>query len=308
MSKANCEYANITAPADVLRFQIGSFFYKYDDMTGDVKRNVKNIDSIIGGLRIRSETTAQGEQPVPGILFDRQFVSRHSYTGKGSIAFRTSADAVGSFSVTAYDEDSGLFEPMVSMAYQADSPVKKYFSPVFDGDTNCGTYLSAWQNGYFVNSPQTASDARMKSPVNALSDAECAAAIELCDEIGSFYWLAQNADRIHIGLTVQRAIEIMKQHNLDPFSYSFICYDEWDDEYQTAYASDDAGNKIETSATQVLTIKAGSRYWFRDAELIKFLMAGVNSRLKNMEAFYRKQQMEIEQLVHRLAMVECNKK
>lgn len=307
VSKANCEYENITAPSEVQRFNIGTYFYEYDEMTGDIKRNVKNIDSIIGGLRIRSETTSGGVQPVPGILFDRQFVSGHNYNGKGSISFRTSADAVGSFSITAYDEDSEQYEPMISMAYQPSSSVKKYFSPVFDGDMNCGTYLSAWQNGYFVNAPQTLSDARMKSPVMSLNDAEYAAAAALCDEIGSFHWLAQHADRIHIGLTVQRAIQIMELHGLDPFAYSFICYDEWDDEYQIVHESDSAGEKTNTSAERVLTNKAGSRYWFRDAELIKFLMAGTNRRLRTTEKASLALQDELKKLTIRLAKIEEGK-
>jgi len=32
-------------------------------------------------------------------------------------------------------------------------------------------------------------------------------------------------------MTVQRAIEIMRKHKLDPFGYGFICHDEWDDEW-----------------------------------------------------------------------------
>lgn len=67
-----------------------------------------------------------------------------------------------------------------------------------------------------------------------MSAAEISAAKTLSKEIGTYKWLeaiqAKGADaRTHIGMTVQRAIEIMEANNLDPFAYGFICYDKWDE-------------------------------------------------------------------------------
>jgi hypothetical protein len=69
--------------------------------------------------------------------------------------------------------------------------------------------------------------------------------------------------RSHIGLTVQRAIEIMQSHGLDPFAYGFICYDEW-----TADESREAGD----------------RYGFRPDELLLFIARGIDARLSALEA------------------------
>lgn len=78
------------------------------------------------------------------------------------------------------------------------------------------------------------SDAREKTPVSPLTPAEIAAAKELAKEIGTYQFLAAVTEkgdkaRRHVGMTVQRAIEIMATHGLNPLSYGFICYDKWDD-------------------------------------------------------------------------------
>lgn len=93
------------------------------------------------------------------------------------------------------------------------------------------------------------SDAREKTSITPLTAAELAAAKELAAEVGTFQFLdavaAKGADvtRLHIGLTVQRVIEIMQAHGLDPMRYGFICHDTWEaepeeveswpDEYET---------------------------------------------------------------------------
>jgi len=66
---------------------------------------------------------------------------------------------------------------------------------------------------------------------------ELNAAKQLSKEIGTYKWLqviAEKGDsaRKHIGMTVQRAIEIMTANNLNPFEYGFIGYDEWQDEFR----------------------------------------------------------------------------
>src|SRR5690606_15768266 len=106
------------------------------------------------------------------------------------------------------------------------------------GATNGGQSLGAaavrWSEVFAVNGTINTSDAREKTEVAPLSAAEIAAARDLAREIGTFQWLASVAEkgadkaRRHVGLTVQRAIEIMESHGLDPMRYGFICYDEWE--------------------------------------------------------------------------------
>lgn len=107
--------------------------------------------------------------------------------------------------------------------------------PAANGTQTLGStslrYAQVWCTAGAFNS----SDARLKTAVRGLTNAEIAAAQELAAEIGFFQWLdaVENKGidkaRWHAGLTVQRAIEIMIKHELDPFAYGFIGYDKWED-------------------------------------------------------------------------------
>lgn len=138
------------------------------------------------------------------------------------------------------------------------------------------------------------SDGRKKTSVRQLSSNEIAAAKALSDEIGIYQWLDTveqkgDAARLHVGMTVQRAIEVMTSHNLDPLRYGFICHDvweaqpevidSWDDEY------DDEGNLITAAGSEVVkeATEAGDLYSFRSDELYAFIAAGQRARLESME-------------------------
>lgn len=112
------------------------------------------------------------------------------------------------------------------------------------------------------------SDAREKTSVSNLGDSEILASIDMVKEIGVFKFLASVAAkgdnaRMHVGMTVQRAIEIMEAHGLNALDYSFICHDEW---------SDDGVKK--------------DRYGFRIDGLIMFMMAGIDNRLSRLEGAF----------------------
>jgi hypothetical protein len=66
-------------------------------------------------------------------------------------------------------------------------------------------------------------------------------------------------------MTVQRSIQVMNAHSLDPFAYGFICYDEWQADEETGLA-------------------AGNRYSLRPDELLMFLARGFEARLAALEA------------------------
>lgn len=126
------------------------------------------------------------------------------------------------------------------------------------------------------------SDAREKTEVSPLTDAELAAAADLSRAIGTYQWIASIADkgadkaRHHAGLTVQRAIEIMQAHGLDPFRYGFICYDEWP---ETPEQRDP-----ETGDITQPRHPAGDRYSFRTNELLMFIARGLAARLDALES------------------------
>lgn len=111
------------------------------------------------------------------------------------------------------------------------------FYPGANGTQSLGISGQGWSIVYASNGTINTSDARVKTDVRGLTEAELAAAKQLAREIGAFKFLdaiAKKGDeaRNHIGMTVQRAIEIMQSHGLDAMAYGFICYDKWDAEYE----------------------------------------------------------------------------
>lgn len=134
---------------------------------------------------------------------------------------------------------------------------------------------------YAANGAIQTSDARLKSEVRKFTDNEIAAAKLLSREIGIYSWLAKQAEegenaREHIGLTVQRAIEIMESCGLDPMHYGFICHDEWEEEEIIIGYEDDV-NPIMGKK------EAGDRYSFRYDQLNLFIARGIEARLSAIE-------------------------
>lgn len=175
-------------------------------------------------------------------------------------------------------KDISMFASNVSFKNTDNQDVLKWFgvsgnfsfkgigSPISDNTVSWGTGSNRFTTGFFVNGVQSSSDSRLKKPTRPLTAQECNAAIELSKCIGVWEW-AEGGDRLHVGLTVQKAIEVMRANGLNPFLYSFICYDEWPDEYIDGE----------------LVKRAGDIYSFRDNELHRFIMYGLNQRLLSIE-------------------------
>lgn len=174
--------------------------------------------------------------------------------------------------------------------------------PVTDNAVTLGGASNRWSVVYAGTGSINTSDAREKTKVASLTERELAAAKQLSKEIGAFKFLtsvdAKGDDaRIHIGMTVQRAIEVMLEHDLDPFAYAFICYDEWEaEDHPAQYVTeerntgffDTSGKAItETITTEVkpaYTTPAGNRYGFRVDQLNLFIASGLAARLDDLEA------------------------
>ncbi|WP_313250737.1 tail fiber domain-containing protein [Stenotrophomonas sp.] len=172
--------------------------------------------------------------------------------------------------------------------------------PVTDNGVPWGDPAVRWSELRAANGTINTSDAREKTPVRPLTPAELAAAVELGCEIGGYQWLAMievkgAAARQHIGMTVQRAIEIMQSHGLDPCAYGFICYDEWPELPEIRHewpaqpqVVDDFGNLVREAVDAGFEIvqqhrPAGDRYSFRMDELLAFIARGLAHRLDTVE-------------------------
>lgn len=92
--------------------------------------------------------------------------------------------------------------------------------PETDNAQTLGAAAKRWSVVYAGTGTINTSDAREKTAVDALSASEVAAAAALSAEIGTYRWLAAVQDkgagaRMHVGLTVQRAIAVMTAHGLE---------------------------------------------------------------------------------------------
>lgn len=188
-----------------------------------------------------------------------------------------------------------------------------------DNVENLGSATYRWATVYAGTGAINTSDAREKTPVESLTEPEIAAARALSVEIGTYKFLASvqakgDAARHHVGMTVQRAIEIMEGFGLNPFSYGFICHDVWEDKFVEHPAieaveaveavpaveevRDEDGNVITEAVPGVSAVAAveavaawteqtqtaGDRYAFRYDQLNLFIAAGIEARLTALEA------------------------
>jgi len=190
--------------------------------------------------------------------------------------------------------------------------------PAGDNLYSSGQSGNRWSVVWAATGTISTSDAREKTPVRPLTDPEIAAAEDLIKEIGSFQWLTaveEKGDagaRFHIGMTVQRAIEVMESHGLQAERYGFICKDSWEDsedqwisweaeeaQYQVIAPAvlDEAGEEIEAAVLEMVKPaveagrsliqagrKAGYRYGFRETPLIMFMMAGQRAAMERARA------------------------
>lgn len=172
--------------------------------------------------------------------------------------------------------------------------------PGVDAGPNIGSGAKRWNTVYASTGTINTSDARSKTSVSPMTDAEINASKQLAKEIGTYKFLDAiaakgNAARTHIGMTVQRAIEIMQANGLDPMAYGFICYDKWDDEF-VYHPAQEAHDGLVNEDGQVLipaqeakeawteqTQIAGDRYGFRPDELMMFVARGFDARLSKLE-------------------------
>lgn len=152
-----------------------------------------------------------------------------------------------------------------------------------DNGPSLGLTNFRWSVVYAGTGTINTSDAREKTSVSPMSEDEISASKQLAKEIGTYKWLAAIQDkgadaRTHIGMTVQRAIEIMEENNLEPMEYGFICYDKWDATEAVIIDHEDGSTEVIQPATE-----AGDRYGFRMDELLAFIAAGFEARLSALE-------------------------
>jgi hypothetical protein len=109
--------------------------------------------------------------------------------------------------------------------------------------------------------------------------------------------------RVHFGVGAQSLKDALEAEGLDPFKYSFMCFDEWDelreDVFETQIVTegkkavlDEDGNVVEEAVEEVteevkvgekVTLEAGSRYGTRYDELYAVKLAALEARIETLE-------------------------
>ena len=163
-----------------------------------------------------------------------------------------------------------------------------HVAPFADNAITAGRPGARYSTVYAGTGSISTSDARLKTSVAPLTPAEIAWARALAAEIGTFRFLdaaekKAGQARSHVGLTVQRAIELGEASGLDPFRYAFICHDSWSAEPGTSAmpAQDevlDAGGRVVRPALPAQEAStgrpAGDLYSFRPDQLALFIARG----------------------------------
>lgn len=113
--------------------------------------------------------------------------------------------------------------------------------PHIDNIYTLGTSTNRWKSVYAAGGVVSTSDARQKTSLQSLTDAETAAAQEIALSAGTFKWLSEyqkmgDSAKLNVGYTVQGIIDILSKHNLDYHNYSMIEHDTANDIYGLNYA------------------------------------------------------------------------
>ncbi len=266
------------------------------------QNNVANASTIYDVIPNGTSTTAQLRVHNKADRTGQQFILAASSTGLGIFSGGSSplplALSIG-----------------IAASWNVDNASPYAFRPGADNTQPLGTASFRASVIYAGTGTINTSDAREKTPVRGLTAAEIEASKQLAKEIGAYRFLSAVAEkgdaaREHIGMTVQRAIEVMEAHGLDPFGYGFICFDSWQetpelteekvlgvvtdaDDIALAYNVPDPGEELPDGAVWTETSRetvvvrpyraAGDRYSFRPDELMLFIARGLDARLSALE-------------------------
>ena len=239
-----------------------------------------NIANSIHGIEFRDRYGASGF--TDGQVGSYIRTLRNSYLGSYNLTFGTTA-STGSDAVERMRIDKS-----------------GNITPGSDNTQTLGSASFRWSEVFAGTGTINTSDARDKTSVRGMTKSEVSAAKDFSKEIGIYQFLAAvekkgDEARRHVGLTVQRAIEIMAAHGLEPFNYGFICFDAWDDifvEHAEVLAVKAVEESEESEAVEAVeareawtekTREAGDRYAFRYDQLNLFIARGIEARLSDLE-------------------------
>jgi len=132
--------------------------------------------------------------------------------------------------------------------------------PGTNGGPKIGSTSLRWGELWVTTGAFNTSNAVLKTPIRTMQDKELAAGYQMAQELGTFQWLdsvKEKGDkaRRHVGLTVQRAAEIMESHGLKPWSYGFMGFDKWPAVTEIVDATEDDEGAYQEQVTRQKTVR-----------------------------------------------------
>lgn len=286
--------AGLTAAADLSLYYTGSAWATYTvtsvgrtllaATTQAAQRTALGAADDTAVVHIAGTETITGAKTFSGILTATgNVVSGNNFTTS------TAACAVGPGSAgSVFIRPSGIGSTTGQWTFSATfTRINCDVTPATDNAFNVGSASLRPIQYFGVNTSISSSDERLKRGLRQQTAAERKAGSALTRLPAIWEWLT--GDRLHAGPTVQAAMAVMEAHGLNPFAYSFICYDEWEAE-EAIY--DDEGNELSKA------VEAGNRYSFRKEELLCFMVSALAAE-NDLQA------AKVEALDARLAALEA---
>lgn len=184
----------------------------------------------------------------------------------------------------------------VNMGYDS-----QYFvRPLVDGATSLGTASKRWIAVYAADGSINTSDARLKTGIDAPSEALMRAWGKVSFNVFQFKDAVEKKGsehaRIHVGCIAQEIADAFASEGLDASRYGLFCYDEWEDEWEDVEVVDQEevvapdGTTAQERITHMerrLATPAGNVYSLRYEECLALECAYQRWRLDRLEAQMR---------------------
>lgn len=140
--------------------------------------------------------------------------------------------------------------------------------PASDNSKTLGLSSFRWSTVYAANGTINTSDARTKTEIAELDDAEQRVAVKLKKLIRKFKFVdsvAAKGDcaRINVGVVAQDVLAAFAEEGLDAHRYGLFCFDKWDDQYE-----------VENGSKKLIK-PAGELYGIRYEQLLAFIVASL---------------------------------
>ena len=225
-----------------------------------------------------------------GTSINKNFLKNHLIKIIGSNSYNGINIIGNSYS----NNDESLFGANLYFSTAAISPSYPDGSQA-DGVYNNGQSNRRWNNIYAATGSINTSDAREKQDVSEYPDEVLDAWGEV--ELRQFLFrdavsAKVDAASIHAGVVAQQVMEAFEKHGLDATRYELLCYNRWDDEYETVEVEDtpavldSEGNEVAPAKThmeQRCVVEAGSRYGIRYSEALCMEAAYQRRRAQRLE-------------------------